>query len=548
MDYNVVNLQASDRLTFRACTNNRKQLHSMLAKGTKAMNSKPLSAPPTTMSRRSFCKALVAGASVATTSLNSSPAIANPEIQPYEAFASSFDDVPEAYGPTRVSFDRPLPKGLTGTLYRNGPARMHRGDTSYHHWFDGDGMVHSFTLSNNAVTHLAKMVRTDRLIAEEKAGRFLWGGFGTSFDHSLPVNRPDDVNVANISVLPIGDEVLALWEAGSAWRVDAATLKTLGRKVFSAETDGLPFSAHPRIDASGRIWNFGYLSGSGKMVLYDISANGQLNRTSVIDAPNADMVHDFAITERYLVFVLQPLLYSNNAAANIPFVDRLHWDKNQPVHVLVIEKETLQAAHRFELPAFFAFHMGNAWQDENTLRIEVATAPSFEPLMRQIVQATRKQLPDNASSRRALQPRTMEITLDLRNSRASLNDLPTSGIDFPRYDMRFTGLPTQQLFMMGRSRVMPDPVFGFNTVTCMNRNTDSEATFDYGSQTIAEEHLFVAAPGDKQGKGWLIGTSYDWKKCTTSLSVFNAEHVEDGPVATAQLPYGLPLGLHGQFV
>ncbi len=496
----------------------------------------------TAISRRSFCKTLLAGTSAA--GLSTLPAFAADEILPYEAFASSFDDVPETFGPTRVSFDRPLPKDLSGTLYRNGPARMHRGDTSYHHWFDGDGMVHAFTLQPGAVTHHAKMVRTDRLIAEEKAGRFLWGGFGTGFDHSLPVNQPDDINVANISVLPVGDEVLALWEAGSPWRVDATTLDTLGRKVFSPETDGLPFSAHPRIDPTGRIWNFGYLSGSGKLVLYDISASGKLNRTSIIDAPNADMVHDFAITDRYLVFVLQPLRYSSNTAVNLSFSDRLEWDNNAPVHVLVVDKNTLQTSHRFELPAFFAFHMGNAWQDQSTIRIEVATAPSFAPLMQQIVQATSRQQPDTPPP----QPKTAEIRLDLTHNRATLNPLPTSGIDFPRFDQRFTGLQTQHLFMMARSGNMPDSVFGFNSITAMDRQTDNEQVFDYGAQTIAEEHLFVAAPGNTPGKGWLIGTSYNWKKRRTALSVFNARHIGDGPIAIAELPYGLPLGLHGQFV
>ncbi len=493
--------------------------------------------------RRSFCKKLVGGAAIAAGGLNAHRVLAADEIQPHEAFASSFDNVPETFGPTRVSFNKPLPEGLQGTLFRNGPARMHRGDTSYRHWFDGDGMVHSFSLHNNTISHHAKMVRTDRLVAEEKAGRFQWSGFGTGFNHSLPVAKPDDVNVANTSVLPLGDEVLALWEAGSPWRLDAATLDTLGRKTFSPETDGLPFSAHPRIDPTGNIWNFGYLAGSGKLVLYDISASGKLNRTSVIDAPNADMVHDFAITARHLVFVLQPLHYRENAASNIPFVDRLQWVDTDPVHVLVIDKQTLQIAHRFELPAFFAFHMGNAWQDGNTIRIEAATTPSFAPLMWQIVIATTAQ----QASGPPLPSETAEIVLDLQHNRARLDKLPTSGIDFPRFDLRYTGLPTQHLFMMGRSSALPDSVFGFNTVTAMSRNSDSESTYDYGNKTIAEEHVFVAS-SDRQGSGWLVGTSYDWQRQRSSLSVFNAEHIEDGPLATAELPYGLPLGLHGQFV
>ena len=497
-----------------------------------------------TLTRREFCKSALAGAALTATGMGHTRLWASDTPLPHQAFASSFENVPESFGPTRVSFDRPLPADLRGTLYRNGPARMQRGDTRYHHWFDGDGMVHAFELQGDALVHQAKMVATDRAIEEAAAGRFLRGGFGTEFADGLPVTSPDDMNVANISVLPLGDEILALWEAGSPWRLDAENLDTLGRKVFSPETDGLPFSAHPRVDPQGRIWNFGYLSGSGKLILYDINANGSLNRVSMIDAPNADMVHDFAITDRYLVFVLQPLYFTDTNAIDVAFVDRLQWHADEPVHILVVDKQNLQVAHRFELPAFFAFHMGNAWQDGDSIRIEVATASEFKPLMQQIVQATTGQ----PLTTPAAAANTVDIVLDTVGDRATLEPLPGSGIDFPRFDQRFTGEPTQHLYMLGRSSEMPADVFGFNRLSRIDRDTDSESTWDYDADTIAEEHLFVPAPGDRQGNGWLVGTSYNWKRGQTSLSVFNAQHIEDGPIAQCQLPYSLPLGLHGQFV
>ncbi len=494
--------------------------------------------------RRRFCQSMLAGATIAVSGISPSQLWADNQPMPHQAFASSFDNVPEAFGPTRVAFNRALPDELRGTLYRNGPARMQRGDTRYHHWFDGDGMVHSFELTGDSLIHRAKMVDTERSIKEAAAGRFLRDGFGTAFADSQPISGPDDLNVANISVLPLGDEVLALWEAGSAWRLDAKRLDTLGRKIFSPETDGLPFSAHPRIEPNGRIWNFGYLSGSGKLILYDLNANGSLNRVSIIDAPNADMVHDFAITERYLVFVLQPLFFKDASSDRKAFADRLQWNADQPVHVLVIDKQSLQIAHRFELPAFFAFHMGNAWQDGSTIRIEVATANEFKPLMRQIVQATTAQpltlLPTA--------PNAHEIVLDTAGGRATIEALPGTGVDFPRFDQRFTGQPTQQLFMLGRSAQMPHDVFGFNRVCRIDRRTQSEKIFDYDANAIAEEHLFVPAPGDRQGDGWLIGTSFNWQQQQTTLSVFDAQHIEDGPIAECRLPYALPLGLHGQFV
>ncbi|MEM9603213.1 MAG: carotenoid oxygenase family protein [Pseudomonadota bacterium] len=496
------------------------------------------------LNRRAFCQSAVAGGFAYAFGCSPRAGAVDRVPDAQQAFASSFRDVPDTYGPTRVRFNAPLPAGLRGTLYRNGPARMQRGDTRYNHWFDGDGMVHAFALDGDHLTHRARMVDTARSAIEAQAGRFLWSGFGTGFDDGRTVAHPDDVNVANINVLPVGDDILALWEAGSPYRLHAETLETLERHVFSTDTDGLPFSAHPRVDPTGRIWNFGYLSGSGKLVLYDLNADGSMHRVTLIDAPNADMVHDFAITEEHLVFVLQPIRFDRQGDPASPFLDRLRWDSDGAVHVLLVDKDTLSVSHRFELPAFFAFHLGNAWRDGGSLRVEVATAPDFHSLMADIEAATRGQrLPATVGRAQAA-----EIRLNLLTGTAEIDTLPTSGIDFPRFDQRFTGRRTNALVMMGRAASLPPAAFGFNTVTVFDRARGTEALYDYGSNTLAEEHLFVPAPHGTAGVGWVIGTHYNWKTRRTGISVFNAAHVEDGPVAEATLTYGLPMGLHGQFV
>jgi len=129
-----------------------------------------------------------------------------------------------------------------------------------------------------------------------------------------------------------------------------------------------------RVDPQGRIWNFGYLSGTGKIAIYDMNSDGSLHRTSVIEAPNADMVH-------------------------VSFRDRLVWDASGAVEILVIDKQNLSIVHRFELPPFFAFHQGNAWQDGDVIRIEVASSPDFDPLMDDIALATQGKRAQNAFTR-----------------------------------------------------------------------------------------------------------------------------------------------------
>jgi len=476
------------------------------------------------MQRRDFIKGIGAvGASMAVPGLSFAGEALGANIasgvssNESNAFRSSFLNVSEYYGPTQIQFDSPLPDGLSGTLYRNGPALFKRGDTEYQHWFDGDGMMQSFHLEGSTLTHRANMVHTERYVAEREAGRFLYPSFGTAFEGGRSANSADTVNPANTSVLPVEDELWALWEGGSAWAMDPESLETRGRKVFSEETDGLSFSAHPRIDTDGRIWNFGYVSGADTLIIYDIAANGQLNRVQTINAPYTNMVHDFAVTEEYLVFVLLPITF-NWADNSQPraFDDMIGWDGSEPVNVLVVNKSSLEVEQRFEMPSFFAFHFGNAWQDGKQVRVELATSDPWDTVNEQIRSATQGLASNNYDHKGQDAPGAIELV--------------------------------SHLFMVNRSSTLSPEVFGFNQIVHFDRTSGKSHTFDYGADVLAEEHLFIPDKGASEGAGWLLGTSYNWREQVTSMSVFNASGVDDGPIATAVLPYHLPLGLHGKFV
>jgi carotenoid cleavage dioxygenase-like enzyme len=54
--------------------------------------------------------------------------------------------------------------------------------------------------------------------------------------------------------MPVGDKIWALWENGSPMAMDAETLESEGFVTLKPDLKGMPFSAHPRIEADGRIW------------------------------------------------------------------------------------------------------------------------------------------------------------------------------------------------------------------------------------------------------------------------------------------------------
>ena len=206
-----------------------------------------------------------------------------------------------------------VPDGLSGRLFRNGPALFERGRKRVDHWFDGDGMVQSFHLNGQKLHHKGVYVKTTKYLEEKKAGRYLVSGFGTSIGGDSSISGPDDVNVANTSVIEIGGSLYALWEGGSAYEIDTETLATGPTKEWGEGLKGLPFSAHPKTDVDGTIWNFGQGVSGHNLVIYHISKSGSLITAGLVNDVPPGMIHDFCITDKHLVFVATSLRASRQS-------------------------------------------------------------------------------------------------------------------------------------------------------------------------------------------------------------------------------------------
>jgi all-trans-8'-apo-beta-carotenal 15,15'-oxygenase len=437
-----------------------------------------------------------------------------------------------------------IPVGLRGTLYRNGPARFSLGGNHYNHWFDGDGMVQAFNFEDGKASHKGVLLQTPKKLKEDNAGRFLYPAFGTDMADSLPIENPDQLNVANINVLPMqgGRELYALWEAGSALQLDTTTLQSKGFKVWSPETAGAPFSAHPRISPDGTLWNFGYAAHSGSLIIYEITAQGKLKRQTLIEAPQADMVHDFAITENYLVFLLMPLTVKKDARP-VGNLDRFEWHNDRPMIAMLVNKSDF-STQCIDLPNGGVFHLGNAWEEGGLIRLGFARYLKFLDHLKGLNFPTPTSHADELAS-------WEELEINPRAKTAKLINTGLYGVEFPRFDVRRTGEKTDFTVLMQNTQqnthAKTDPRWGMDTV--LVRSGERTHRYAYGRQWLAEEHILVPAKGDaRTTSGWILGTAFNSSTHKTTLSIFAAHSVAKGPVAQLELPYGLPLGLHGQFV
>lgn len=431
-----------------------------------------------------------------------------------------------------------IPEELTGNFYRNGPAIRERGNTRVQHWFDGDGMVQKFNLGEDRVSHIGRVVETEKYLTDKKAGRISSNGFGTSVDNPTPPTSPDSANQANTSIIKVGDELLALWEGGSAYRVDLNTLKTIGVKSWAQGMPAMPFSAHPKVEVDGTIWNFGQDAFGKRLLIYKISLSGALLGLSEIADVPGGLMHDFCMTDRHLIFMLPSL---RAAKQGVDYLSCFSWMPNEAQRVVVVEKDDLTKRRDFELPPGIQFHFGNAYEEKSgDIRFSFCTTePEF--LLTGLKEVLLGTVPSPAKGK-------LTQAILRTNGRAEITSETTHMGDheFPQFNQNYTGQFARYLYTVGQNhtgRPLQSAILKHDI------ETGEVQSFDYGKTAFAEEHLFVPRPSSTdEDDGWLIGTALDFAKGSTQLNILDAQQISDGPLAVFDLPYVLPLGFHGTWV
>ncbi|MEO6215788.1 MAG: carotenoid oxygenase family protein [Sphingomonas sp.] len=424
------------------------------------------------------------------------------------------------------------PARLSGVLYRNGPAKFRRAGGAAGHWFDGDGLIRRFAIRDGRASLSARFADTAKRRIESRADAMIVPGFGTPPGVGATLASGDDVNAANTSVMMAGNELWALWEAGSPMRLDPETLASRGFKSFRDDLAHMPFLAHPRNEPDGRVWNLGL---SGKhAILWQLAPGGALERTDMIELPRASYIHDFTATARHIVIVLQPWVQVRDA---LPVIAGLAWQPELGTQVLVIDKNDVTKRRIFELPAFSFFHLADAWEEpDGTIRFDgcIEENPKFG-----MVAAV-----DLIAGRYSPAPLPVLAMIALRpDGRAALS--PTRiGAEFPRSDARRAGAPrrhTLHAALYGRTRPMARGIAMFDW------KSGKDDCFDFGADHLVEEFLFTPR-GDGERDGWIIGTSVNLAAKATELHILDAANVAAGPVATWRADLALPVGFHGTFV
>ncbi|KAM0414645.1 hypothetical protein ACHAPT_013516 [Fusarium lateritium] len=233
----------------------------------------------------------------------------------YNDFAAASRPFRAEVGIEDVEVEGTIPKELNGTFYRVMQDPYYERDYylggSKTVAFDGDGNISAFRIKDGKVSFQQKYVMTERLVAERKAGRALFGMFASPFTHHPCVRAVLD-STANTNVILHANKLLALSEFGPAYELDPNTLLTISHDAIEGVDPRKPFTAHPHVDPkTGDLVAFGYqLNGLGspQISVYVINKHGQTTLKRDFEFQGGGIIHDCAVTENYVVLMRMPFM------------------------------------------------------------------------------------------------------------------------------------------------------------------------------------------------------------------------------------------------
>lgn len=451
-----------------------------------------------------------------------------------------------------------IPAHLDGRYLRIGPNPIGDFDPETYHWFLGDGMVHGVRLRDGkAEWYRNRFVRSgavsDALGESRKSGPN-HGGFDLS---------------PNTNVLSHAGRTLALVEAGPLPYELTDDLETVGPCDFDGTLPG-GYTAHPHRDpVTGELHALSYYWAWGNRVQYSvIGADGAVRRSVPIKMHGSPMMHDFALTENYVVLFDLPVSFNRSratasvprpfrylahatlaalgrvaipnpiaammtrtassgprhSAANFPYT----WDPSYPARVGVLPREgTGKDVRWFDVDPCYVFHSLNAYEDGETIVTDVVRHPKmFDTELRGPAEGP---------------PSLDRWRIDLSAGKLIEERIDDRGQEFPRIDERLAGR---------RHR------FGY-AVTVGDGDSDCLIKHDLvgGGSTVrklgpggSQMSEFVFVPREDsaaEDDGVLMGYAYNETTDRSDLTLLDAETLET--VAAVHLPSRVPEGFHGNW-
>nr|WP_107807003.1 carotenoid oxygenase family protein [Nodularia spumigena] len=427
-----------------------------------------------------------------------------------------------------------LPPELSGMFLRISPNPLFPPIGLYH-WFDGDGMLHGVNIKNGKASYLNRYVETETLKVEKQQGKAIWPGL-----LNLPrFDSPYDImikNPANTSVIWHAGKLLVLCEAGVPHHIRVPDLETLGAHTFNNQLT-CAFTAHPKIDAvTGEMMFFGFSPIAPPYLSYGVvTATGEITRIVPIELPAPVMMHDFAITENYSIFLDMPLTFQPGQMikGGIP----LAFDRTRKSRIgIMLRHGDNNTLRWFEVPTCMVYHTVNAYEEGEEIVLLGLRMPSTNLL-----------IPDDSDNGNSSENEIAKMCrwrIHLKTGAITQELLDDQVTEFPRINEQLVGRKMRYIYA-GQGAIYASPKPLLDGVKKYDLETGTAESYFYGRGRFGGEAVFVPRPGATvEDDGWVITYIHDTIANKSELLVLNAQNITSEPVARVMLPQRVPFGFH----
>ena len=456
--------------------------------------------------------------------------IPNTAIEPY--LQGNFAPVRQEITTDTLQVIGELPPDLSGMFVRNGPNPQWQPIGKYH-WFDGDGMLHGVLISEGKATYRNRYVQTRGWKMEHEAGKALWSGLLEPPDNNN--SHGGYKNTGNTALIWHGGQMLALNEGGAPHAIKVPELETIGEYTYNGKLVSA-FTAHPKVDpVTGEMMFFGYSFATPYLHYSVVSAVGELLQTVPIDLPMPVMMHDFAITKNYTIFMDLPLTISaERLQRGEPLI---MFESDRPSRFGILPRYGNNSNIRwFESSPCYVFHVYNAYEAGEEVVLIACRMSSTTVLVSE----------DTPVDPDANIPRLHEWRFNLKTGTVKEQRLDDVPAEFSRVNENFLGLPTRYGYA---AKMGNTPLPLFNGLIKYDLNSGKSQIHEYGQGRYGGEAVFAPRPGaTAEDDGWLITFIHDEGLDTSELVVVNAQDITSEPVARIIIPQRVPYGFHGTWI
>lgn len=406
-----------------------------------------------------------------------------------------------------------IPPELDGVYIRNGPNPI-TGASG--HWFLGEGMLHGVRIRNGAAEwYRNRYVQTDLLTTPPS------GGIAPPSARSHP---------ANTAIVVHGDQIFATAETGLPFVIDRE-LATHGWYDYDGRLE-TAMTAHPKIDPfTGEMLFFAYGFGGNPLTYHHVDASGVLVRSESIDMPAFSMMHDFAISERNVIFVDVPIGFNFDLlTSGFP----LAWDDDHPTRFGVMPRDGgNDDVVWLEIEQCMIVHTMNAHDTaDGQVVLECARMPELW-----------------RGGPTDWQTGTLwRYTIDSAARTVREEQLDEQICDFPQFNRDLLGRKNRYGYAAHFGLDRGDGVLrGVSGLLKYDLDRGTTGRLDLPSGHSSDEVYFVpAAGGSAEDHGYLIGFGHDLATDTSHLAIYDAEAMER--LALVEIPVRVPAGFHGMWV